>query len=152
MCLSREIYDFSYGVFFDILFLIISAGNVATSEMVESLIMEADVDIIKVGIGPGSVCTTRKITGVGIPQLSCIMECSDAAHGIGGMVMSDGGCTCSGDISKAFGANADFVMLGGLLAGHNENSKNNENSENNSIIYDEDPLQEVINQTHKKND
>ena len=101
--------------------LIISAGNVATSEMVESLIMEADVDIIKVGIGPGSVCTTRKITGVGIPQLSCIMECSDAAHGLGRYIIGDGGITCPGDLSKAYCGGADFVMMGGAFAGHLEN-------------------------------
>tara|TARA_Y100001970_G_C14146639_1_gene810230 strand:+ start:437 stop:1471 length:1035 start_codon:yes stop_codon:yes gene_type:complete len=106
---------------------IIIAGNVCTPEMTEQLILSG-ADIVKVGIGGGSACITRNVAGVGIPQLSAVIECSDAAHGIGGMVMSDGGCTCSGDISKAFGANADFVMLGGLLAGHNENSKNiNEN-------------------------
>ncbi len=102
---------------------IIIAGNVCTPEMTEQLILSG-ADIIKVGIGGGSACTTRKVAGVGIPQLSAVIECADAAHGIGGMVMSDGGCTCSGDISKAFGANADFVMLGGLLAGHDENSQN----------------------------
>ena len=106
---------------------IIIAGNVCTPEMTEQLILSG-ADIVKVGIGGGSACITRKVAGVGIPQLSAVIECSDAAHGIGGMVMSDGGCTCSGDISKAFGANADFVMLGGLLAGHDENSKSiNEN-------------------------
>ena len=101
---------------------IIIAGNVCTPEMTEQLILSG-ADIVKVGIGGGSACITRNVAGVGIPQLSAVIECSDAAHGIGGMVMSDGGCTCSGDISKAFGANADFVMLGGLLAGHDENSK-----------------------------
>ena len=75
---------------------------------------------MKLGIGPGSVCTTRKMTGVGYPQLSCIIECADAAHGLGGHVMSDGGCVVPGDIAKAFGAGADFVMLGGMLAGHDE--------------------------------
>jgi len=106
---------------------IIIAGNVCTPEMTEQLILSG-ADIVKVGIGGGSACITRKVAGVGIPQLSSVIECSDAAHGIGGMVMSDGGCTCSGDISKAFGANADFVMLGGLLAGHDENSMSiNEN-------------------------
>ena len=106
---------------------IIIAGNVCTPEMTEQLILSG-ADIVKVGIGGGSACITRKVAGVGIPQLSAVIECSDAAHGIGGMVMSDGGCTCSGDISKAFGANADFVMLGGLLAGHDENSMSiNEN-------------------------
>jgi len=84
---------------------------------VEQIILEG-ADIIKIGIGPGSVCTTRKMTGVGYPQLSCIIECGDAAHGLGGHVMSDGGCVSPGDIAKAFGAGADFVMLGGMLAGH----------------------------------
>ena len=101
---------------------IIIAGNVCTPEMTEQLILSG-ADIVKVGIGGGSACLTRNVAGVGIPQLSAVIECSDAAHGIGGMVMSDGGCTCSGDISKAFGANADFVMLGGLFAGHDENSE-----------------------------
>lgn len=97
----------------------IIAGNVVTGEMVEELIL-AGADIIKVGIGPGSVCTTRIKTGVGYPQLSAVIECSDAAHGLGGHIISDGGCTCSGDVAKAFGAGADFVMLGGMLAGHDE--------------------------------
>lgn len=97
----------------------IMAGNVVTGEMVEELIL-AGADIIKVGIGPGSVCTTRKKTGVGYPQLSAVIECADAAHGLGGHIISDGGCTCPGDVSKAFGAGADFVMLGGMLAGHME--------------------------------
>lgn len=98
---------------------IIIAGNVVTGEMVEELIL-AGADIIKVGIGPGSVCTTRVKTGVGYPQLSAIIECADAAHGLGGLIISDGGCTTPGDVSKAFGAGADFVMLGGMLAGHDE--------------------------------
>ena len=98
---------------------IIIAGNVETAEMTEALIL-AGADIVKVGIGPGSVCTTRKITGVGYPQLSAVMECADAAHGIGGHIMADGGCQCPGDVAKAFGAGADFVMLGGILAGHDE--------------------------------
>lgn len=99
--------------------LIIMAGNVVTREMTEELIL-AGADIVKVGIGPGSVCTTRKMTGVGYPQLSAIIECADAAHGLGGLVCADGGCTNPGDIAKAFGAGADFVMLGGMLAGHDE--------------------------------
>ena len=90
-----------------------------TGEMVEELIISG-ADIVKVGIGPGSVCTTRIKTGVGYPQLSAVIECSDAAHGLGGHIVSDGGCTCSGDVAKAFGAGADFVMLGGMLAGHDE--------------------------------
>uniref|UniRef100_A0A287DGE3 GMP reductase n=1 Tax=Ictidomys tridecemlineatus TaxID=43179 RepID=A0A287DGE3_ICTTR len=97
----------------------IMAGNVVTGEMVEELILSG-ADIIKVGIGPGSVCTTRKKTGVGYPQLSAVMECADVAHGLKGHIISDGGCSCPGDVAKAFGAGADFVMLGGMLAGHSE--------------------------------
>jgi len=97
----------------------IMAGNVVTGEMVEELILTG-ADIIKVGIGPGSVCTTRKKTGVGYPQLSAVIECADAAHGLNGHIISDGGCTNPGDIAKAFGAGADFVMLGGMLAGHDQ--------------------------------
>jgi GMP reductase len=100
---------------------IIIAGNVVTAEMTEALIL-AGADIVKVGIGPGSVCTTRKLTGVGYPQLSAVIECADAAHGLGGHIMADGGCTAVGDIAKAFGAGADFVMLGGMLAGHDESA------------------------------
>ena len=98
---------------------IIIAGNVVTSEMTEQLIL-AGADIVKVGIGPGSVCTTRKQTGVGYPQLSAVMECADAAHGLGGLIISDGGCTVPGDFSKAFGGGADFVMSGGFFSGHTE--------------------------------
>lgn len=98
---------------------IIIAGNVVTGEMVEQLLLSG-ADIVKVGIGPGSVCTTRIKTGVGYPQLSAIIECADAAHGLSGHIISDGGCACSGDVAKAFGAGADFVMLGGMLAGHDE--------------------------------
>jgi GMP reductase len=98
---------------------VISAGNVVTGDMVEELIL-AGADIVKVGIGPGSVCTTRVKTGVGYPQLSAIIECADAAHGLGGRIIGDGGCACAGDVSKAFGGGADFVMLGGMLAGHSE--------------------------------
>ncbi|TNJ46621.1 GMP reductase [Tamlana fucoidanivorans] len=97
----------------------IIAGNVVTGEMVEELLLSG-ADIVKVGIGPGSVCTTRVKTGVGYPQLSAIIECADAAHGLGGQIISDGGCSFPGDIAKAFGAGADFVMLGGMLAGHDE--------------------------------
>jgi GMP reductase len=97
----------------------IMAGNVVTGEMVEELILSG-ADVVKVGIGPGSVCTTRKMTGVGYPQLSAVIECADAAHGLKGFVCSDGGCTVPGDIAKAFGGGADFVMLGGMLAGHDE--------------------------------
>ena len=98
---------------------VLIAGNVVTREMTEALIL-AGANIIKIGIGPGSVCTTRKVAGVGYPQLSCIMECADAAHGLGGYVLSDGGCTCPGDVAKAFGAGADFVMIGGMFAGTDE--------------------------------
>ena len=105
---------------------IIVAGNVCTPEATEQIIL-AGADIVKLGIGPGSVCITRKMTGVGYPQLSCIIECADAAHGLGGHVMGDGGCTVPGDIAKAFGAGADFVMLGGMLAGHDECSGEIEN-------------------------
>jgi GMP reductase len=99
--------------------LIIIAGNVVTGEMTEELIL-AGADIVKVGIGPGSVCTTRIQTGVGYPQLSAVIECADAAHGLGGHIIADGGCTSSGDVAKAFAGGADFVMLGGMLAGHDE--------------------------------
>lgn len=97
----------------------IMAGNVVTGEMVEALVL-AGADIVKVGIGPGSTCITRKITGIGYPQLSAIIECADAAHGLSALICSDGGCTVPGDVVKAFGAGADFVMLGGMLAGHDE--------------------------------
>lgn len=99
---------------------IILAGNVATPEMVQQLILNAGADIIKIGIGPGSVCTTRIVTGVGYPQLSSVIECADAAHGLRKCVCADGGCTTSGDVAKAFGGGADFVMLGGMLSGHDE--------------------------------
>ena len=98
---------------------VITAGNVVTGEMVEELILSG-ADIVKVGIGPGSVCTTRVKTGVGYPQLSAVIECADAAHGLGGHIISDGGCSRPGDVAKAFGAGADYVMLGGMLAGHDE--------------------------------
>jgi GMP reductase len=97
----------------------IMAGNVVTGDITEELIL-AGADIVKVGIGPGSVCTTRKMTGVGYPQLSAVLECADAAHGLGGQICADGGCAVPGDLAKAFGAGADFVMLGGMLAGHDE--------------------------------
>lgn len=100
---------------------LIMAGNVVTGDMTEDLILNG-ADIVKVGIGPGSVCTTRKLTGVGRPQLSTVMECSDAAHGIGGMICADGGCTVPGDVCKSFCGGADFIMLGGMLAGHAESA------------------------------
>ena len=98
---------------------IIIAGNVCTPEATEEIIL-AGADIVKIGIGPGSVCTTRKMTGVGFPQLSATIECADAAHGLGGHIITDGGCQVSGDLAKSFGAGADFVMLGGMFAGHDE--------------------------------
>ena len=99
--------------------IVIIAGNVVTGDQTQELILNG-ADIVKVGIGPGSVCTTRIQTGVGYPQLSAVIECADAAHGLGGHVIADGGCTSPGDIAKAFAAGADFVMLGGMLAGHTE--------------------------------
>lgn len=114
--------------------LIIIAGNVVTGEMTEELLLNG-ADIVKVGIGPGSVCTTRIKTGVGYPQLSAIIECADAAHGLGGHIIADGGCTSSGDVAKAFGAGADFVMLGGMLAGHTEGG-----GEKVSKIYETDEI------------
>ena len=94
----------------------IIAGNVVTADITEELLLKG-ADIVKVGIGPGSVCTTRIKTGVGYPQLSAVMECADAAHGLGGHIIADGGCSSAGDVVKAFGAGADFVMLGGMMAG-----------------------------------
>ncbi len=104
----------------------IIAGNVVTADMTQELILRG-ADIVKVGIGPGSVCTTRIQTGVGYPQLSAIIECADAAHGLDAHIIADGGCTCPGDVAKAFGAGADFVMLGGMLAGHDEGGGTVEN-------------------------
>ena len=99
---------------------VIMAGNVCTPEMVNELLINGQADIVKVGIGPGSVCATRRVTGCGYPQLSAIIECADAAHGIGGLICADGGCKEPGDVVKAFAAGADFVMLGGMLAGTDE--------------------------------
>ena len=99
--------------------LVIMAGNVVTGDMTEELLLSG-ADIVKIGIGPGSVCLTRKMTGVGYPQLSAVIECADAAHGLGGRICADGGCTTPGDIAKAFGGGADFVMLGGMFAAHDE--------------------------------
>ena len=110
----KEIRDFYLN---DEQFLI--AGNVATPEMTEALIL-AGVDVVKIGIGPGAFCETRKVTGVGYPQLSAIIECADAAHGLDRYIIGDGGCKTSGDVAKAFAAGADFVMLGTMLAGHDE--------------------------------
>lgn len=100
---------------------IIVAGNVVTREVTEQLILSGKVDIVKIGIGPGAACTTRMKTGVGMPQLSAISECADASHGANGYIIGDGGITCPGDASKAFGAGADFIMIGGLFSGHFEN-------------------------------
>ena len=97
--------------------IVIIAGNVVTADQTQELILNG-AHIVKVGIGPGSVCTTRIKTGVGYPQLSAVIECADAAHGLGGRIIADGGCACSGDVAKAFAGGADFVMLGGMLAGH----------------------------------
>ena len=99
----------------------IIAGNVVTAQRVEELIMYGGVDVVKIGIGPGSACTTRVKAGVGVPQLSAILECAEAAHRVGGHIIADGGITCPGDMVKAFGAGADFVMVGGQFAGHDEN-------------------------------
>jgi GMP reductase len=99
--------------------LVIIAGNVVTADQTQELILNG-ADIVKVGIGPGSVCTTRIQTGVGYPQLSAVIECADAAHGLGGHIIADGGCSSAGDVAKAFAAGADFVMLGGMLAGHDQ--------------------------------
>jgi GMP reductase len=100
---------------------ILVAGNVVSREITEELIMRGKVDIVKVGIGSGASCTTRLKTGVGMPQLSAVIECSDAAHGVGGLIISDGGVTCPGDMAKSFGGGSDFVMMGGQFAGHDEN-------------------------------
>ena len=114
----------------------IIAGNVVTADMTQELILSG-ADIVKVGIGPGSVCTTRIQTGVGYPQLSAVIECADAAHGLGAHIIADGGCTCPGDVAKAFGGGADFVMLGGMLAGHKEGGGKiiKENDENYIEFY-----------------
>ena len=116
---SEHFVDFVRQVRKDYPKINIIAGNVVTADMTQELIL-AGADIVKVGIGPGSVCTTRIQTGVGYPQLSAVIECADAAHGLGGHIIADGGCTCPGDVAKAFAAGADFVMLGGMFAGHDE--------------------------------
>lgn len=117
--------------------VVIACGNVVSREMVEELIMNGGADIVKVGIGSGSVCTTRIQTGVGMPQLSAVAECADAAHGINGLIISDGGITCPGDVAKAFGGGADFVMLGSMLAGHTESAGKlfEENGEMYKVFY-----------------
>ena len=99
---------------------IIIAGNICTSEGVLDLILNGEVDIVKVGIGNGSCCTTRKQTGIGLPQLSAVIETSDTAHGLGAHIISDGGIQVIGDFAKAYGAGADFVMSGSMFAAHDE--------------------------------
>lgn len=94
------------------------AGNIVTPHGVKDLVVDGLVDIIKVGIGSGALCTTRKVTGVGYPQLSAVLECAEKAHELGAHIVADGGVTMVGDISKAFCAGGDFVMLGSMLAGH----------------------------------
>lgn len=120
--------------------IVIIAGNVVTADQTQELILNG-ADIVKVGIGPGSVCTTRIKTGVGYPQLSAVIECADAAHGLGGHIIADGGCTCSGDVAKAFAGGADFVMLGGMLAGHDEGGGKviTKHYETNEVLYNNVP-------------
>ena len=120
----------------------IIAGNVVTAEMTEELIIRG-ADIVKVGIGPGSVCTTRTMAGVGVPQFSAVMECADAANGVGGHIMADGGCNMPGDLAKAFGAGAHFVMLGGMLAGHNESEVESKNGKREFYGMSSDRAREV---------
>jgi GMP reductase len=98
---------------------VIFAGNVCTPEMAEELIISG-ADGVKIGVGPGAFCKTRVTTGVGYPQLDAIISCADAAHGLNGLVIADGGCKTPGDIAKAFCANADMVMLGTMFAGTDE--------------------------------
>lgn len=114
---------------------VIIAGNVCTSEGVQNLILNGKVDIVKIGIGNGSCCTTRKQTGIGMPQFSAVMECSDTAHGLGAHIISDGGIQVIGDFSKAFGAGADFVMSGSMFAGHEESGGEKIEDPNTSKIY-----------------
>ena len=133
---------------------IIMAGNVCTPEMVQELILHGGVDIVKIGIGPGSACTTRLKTGVGYPQLSAIIECVHAAHGLKsqekrmGLICADGGCRTPADICKAFSANADFVMLGGMLAGTEE--CDGEWEEGTLVKWHQNQPPEITNQTVKK--
>lgn len=100
---------------------IIMAGNVVTGSMVQRLALESGVDIVKVGIGSGSACLTRRQTGVGRPQLQTVIECAETCKKINAFIASDGGIKYPGDMSKAFGAGAHFVMLGGVFSGHDEN-------------------------------
>ena len=117
---SQHFVDFCKKLRDDYPHLTIIAGNVATSDMVQELLISSKVDIVKCGIGGGSVCSTRIKTGVGIPQLSVCGECSEVANGLDGHIISDGGCKVPGDIAKAFGGGAHFVMMGGMLSGHTE--------------------------------
>ena len=125
----------------------IIAGNVVTADMTQELILSG-ADIVKVGIGPGSVCTTRIQTGVGYPQLSAVIECADAAHGLGAHIIADGGCTCPGDVAKGFGGGADFVMLGGMLAGHDEGKGNIIEKSGEKFIQFYGSSSEVANERH----
>ncbi len=125
----------------------IIAGNVVTADMTQELVLSG-ADIVKVGIGPGSVCTTRIQTGVGYPQLSAVIECADAAHGLGAHIIADGGCTCPGDVAKGFGGGADFVMLGGMLAGHDEGSGKIVKSNGNKYIEFYGSSSETANKKH----
>ena len=125
----------------------IIAGNVVTADMTQELVLSG-ADIVKVGIGPGSVCTTRIQTGVGYPQLSAVMECADAAHGLGAHIIADGGCTCPGDVAKGFGGGADFVMLGGMLAGHDEGKGKVVKSNGNKYVEFYGSSSEVANKKH----
>ena len=120
----------------------IIAGNVVTAEMTEELIIQG-ADVVKVGIGPGSVCTTRTMAGVGVPQFSAVVECADAANGVGGHIIADGGCNMPGDIAKAFGGGAHFVMLGGMLAGHNESEVESKNGKREFYGMSSDRAREV---------
>ena len=131
----------------------IVAGNVATREMVEELIINGKVDVVKIGIGPGSACTTRLKTGVGVPQLSAILDCADAAHGCGGRIIADGGITCPGDMAKAFGAGADFVMMGGQFAGHDQNPGDviEENGKKMKLFYGMSSKQAMVKHYGKMN-
>lgn len=100
--------------------MILIGGNVASREMVEELSINGGLDLTKVGIGNGAVCTTRLMTGCGVPQLSAVIECSDASHGVGTGIVADGGMNTIGDLCKAFAAGADFCMSGSLFSGHAE--------------------------------
>ena len=130
---SSKFVDFCAHLRSDYPALTIIAGNVATSDMVQELLISAKVDVVKCGIGSGSVCSTRLKTGVGMPQLSVCSECSEVANGLNGHIVSDGGCQRPGDVAKAFGAGAHFVMMGGMMAGHEESG--GETVEENGKLY-----------------